>query len=130
MSPLAADADGVTRTFVGFARVLRGAGVAATPDRLQGTAVGHLDVPAGRRVLPPLTLCTGPDDPTATTAHCVLRRADRPAAAHGAAGPGARPVASLHRAAGGEGPTRGAAAATASEAEVRHRDLAGLAGGA
>jgi uncharacterized protein with von Willebrand factor type A (vWA) domain len=61
-----AAADQLTGTLVGFARVLRAAGVPATPDRLHSTvaAVGHLDVCrrqdvywAGR-----LTLCAGPDD--------------------------------------------------------------------
>ena len=39
-------ADDLTRTLVGFARVLRAAGVPASPDRVHQTvtAVGHLDV--------------------------------------------------------------------------------------
>jgi len=56
----------VVQTVLGFARTLRHAGVAASPDRVEAmlAAVGHLDVLdatavywAGR-----LTLCGGPDD--------------------------------------------------------------------
>jgi uncharacterized protein with von Willebrand factor type A (vWA) domain len=66
VSTQVADADGVTRTFVGFARVLRAAGVAASPDRLHQavTAVAALDVSRQRDVYwaGRLTLCSGPDD--------------------------------------------------------------------
>jgi uncharacterized protein with von Willebrand factor type A (vWA) domain len=135
VSPLAADADEVTRTFVGFARVLRGAGVAATPDRLHQavSAVAHLDVArrqdvywAGR-----LTLCSGPDD---------LDRYDRAFAAYfgGQTAPPlhsvppiqvTRPVAvpGTERPAGEGATPEDLPASTASTLEVlRHRDLAGL----
>ena len=142
MSTLAADADEVTRTFVGFARVLRAAGVAATPDRLHQavSAVAHLDVArrqdvywAGR-----LTLCSGPDD---------LDRYDRAFAAYfgGQTAPPlrsvppipvTRPVAvpGTERPAGEVADPEGLPASTASTLEVlRHRDLAaphpGRAGG-
>jgi uncharacterized protein len=128
-------ADELTRTLVGFARVLRAAGVPATPDRLHQTvaAVGHLDVCrrtdvywAGR-----LTLCSGPDD---------LDRYDRAFTAYfgGLTAPRMQsvpPVQVLQQvavpgterpAAEGEQPDE-LPAATASEVEVlRHRDLAGL----
>jgi uncharacterized protein with von Willebrand factor type A (vWA) domain len=128
-------ADELTRTLVGFARVLRAAGVPATPDRLHQTvtAVGHLDVCrrtdvywAGR-----LTLCSGPDD---------LDRYDRAFTAYfgGLTAPRMQsvpPVQVLQQvavpgterpAAEGDQPAE-LPAATASEVEVlRHRDLAGL----
>jgi uncharacterized protein len=128
-------ADELTRTLVGFARVLRAAGVPATPDRVHQTvtAVGHLDVSrrtdvywAGR-----LTLCSGPDD---------LDRYDRAFTAYfgGLTAPRMQsvpPVQVLQQvavpgtqrpAAEGEQPDE-LPAATASEVEVlRHRDLAGL----
>ena len=129
------EADDLTRTLVGFARVLRAAGVPATPDRLHQTvaAVGHLDVArredvywAGR-----LTLCAAPDD---------LDRYDRAFAAYfaGVSAPRlrtvppvqvARPVAvpGTDRPAGGIADPEELPAATASEVEVlRHRDLAAL----
>jgi uncharacterized protein with von Willebrand factor type A (vWA) domain len=128
-------ADELTRTLVGFARVLRAAGVPASPDRVHQTvtAVGHLDVCrrddvywAGR-----LTLCAGPDD---------LDRYDRAFTAYfgGLTAPPLRtvpPVQVLRPVAvpgterpAGEGPdAEELPAATASEVEVlRHRDLAGL----
>ena len=78
-----------------------------------------------------LTLCAGPDDldryDRAFTAY--FGGADRPAAAHGAAGAGAPAGGGpRHRAAGRRGPDpEELPAATASEVEVlRHRDLAGL----
>ena len=130
-----AGADELTRTLVGFARVLRAAGVPASPDRVHQavTAVGHLDVCrrddvywAGR-----LTLCAGPDD---------LDRYDRAFTAYfgGLTAPPLRtvpPVEVLRPVAvpgterpAGEGPDpEELPAATASEVEVlRHRDLAGL----
>ena len=120
---------------MGFARVLRAAGVPASPDRVHQTvtAVGHLDVCrrddvywAGR-----LTLCAGPDD---------LDRYDRAFTAYfgGLTAPPLRtvpPVQVLRPVAvpgterpAGEGPDpEELPAATASEVEVlRHRDLAGL----
>jgi uncharacterized protein with von Willebrand factor type A (vWA) domain len=134
-TPGAAAADELTRTLVGFARVLRAAGVPASPDRVHQavTAVGHLDVCrrddvywAGR-----LTLCAGPDD---------LDRYDRAFTAYfgGQTAPPMRtvpPVQVLRPVAvpGTERPAREGVdpeelpAATASEVEVlRHRDLAGL----
>ena len=65
MAEAAATRD-VVDTVLGFARTLRAAGVAASPDRVEAmlSAVGALDVLdmtdvywAGR-----LTLCSGPDD--------------------------------------------------------------------
>ena len=135
MSTLAADADEVTRTFVGFARVLRAAGVAATPDRLHQavSAAAQLDVArrqdvywAGR-----LTLCSGPDD---------LDRYDRAFAAYfgGESAPPLRSVPPIpvtrpvavpgsERPAGEVVDPEGLPAATASTLEVlRHRDLARL----
>jgi uncharacterized protein len=131
----AGPADGLTRTLVGFARVLRAAGVPASPDRVHQTvtAVGHLDVCrrddvywAGR-----LTLCAGPDD---------LDRYDRAFTAYfgGQTAPPLRtvppvqvlrPVAvpGTERPAGEGADPEELPAATASEVEVlRHRDLAGL----
>ena len=136
-APAAApSADDLTSTLVGFARVLRAAGVAATPDRVHGTvaAVGHLDVArrddvywAGR-----LTLCSDPDD---------IERYDRAFDAWfgGRLAPPARvvpPVQVVRPVAvpGADGPPPGEGqdglpAATASEVEVlRHRDLAALSG--
>jgi uncharacterized protein with von Willebrand factor type A (vWA) domain len=48
-----AAADELTGTLVGFARVLRAAGVPATPDRLHTTvaAVGHLDIDSAAATL-------------------------------------------------------------------------------
>ena len=135
MSTLAADADELTRTFVGFARVLRAAGVAATPDRLHQavSAVAALDVTrrqdvywAGR-----LTLCSGPDD---------LDRYDRAFAAYfsGQTAPPLRSVPPIQvtrpvAVPGSEQPAGNVAdpedlpASTASTLEVlRHRDLARL----
>jgi uncharacterized protein len=130
------DAEGLTRTLVGFARVLRAAGVPATPDRLHQTvaAVRALDVTrredvywAGR-----LTLCAGPDD---------LARYDRAFSAYfaGQTAPPLRsvPPVEVVRAVAVPGTERDAGvegvqpdelpAATASEVEVlRHRDLDGL----
>ena len=67
MSTLAADADELTGTFVGFARTLRAAGVAASAGpgaRDAVSAVDHLDVTGGGDVYwaGRLTLCSGPDD--------------------------------------------------------------------
>ncbi len=130
-------ADDLTTTLVGFARVLRAAGVAAAPDRLHQTitAVGHLDVCrradvywAGR-----LTLCAGPDD---------LDRYDRAFAAYfsGEVAPGVQSMPSVRTlrpvalpgtagATSSPGSPDQLPAATASEREVlRHRDLAGLSG--
>jgi uncharacterized protein with von Willebrand factor type A (vWA) domain len=127
--------DELTGTLVGFARVLRAAGVAATPDRLHSTvaAVNHLDVCrrddvywAGR-----LTLCAGPDD---------LERYDRAFDAWfgGRTVPPLRSVPPVEvrrpgavpdteRAAGESDVPEALPAATASEVEVlRHRDLADL----
>ena len=135
MTPGAAAADELTGTLVGFARVLRAAGVPSTPDRLHSTvaAVGHLDVCrredvywAGR-----LTLCAGPDD---------LERYDRAFDAWfgGRTVPPLRvvppvqvmrPVAvpGTEREAGAGDRPEDLPAATASELEVlRHRDLADL----
>ena len=135
VAPGPAPADAVTRTFVGFARVLRAAGVPATPDRLHQTvaAVGHLDVARRRDVYwaGRLTLCSGPDD---------LDRYDRAFDAYfgGLTAPPLRtvpPVQVLRPVAvpGTEQPAGEGAdpeelpAATASELEVlRHRDLARL----
>jgi uncharacterized protein with von Willebrand factor type A (vWA) domain len=134
-TPGTGTADELTRTLVGFARVLRAAGVPASPDRVHQTvtAVGHLDVCrrddvywAGR-----LTLCAGPDD---------LDRYDRAFTAYfgGLTAPQMRtvppaqvlrPVAvpGTERPAGDGADPEELPAATASEVEVlRHRDLAGL----
>jgi uncharacterized protein with von Willebrand factor type A (vWA) domain len=135
MTPGPAAADELTGTLVGFARVLRAAGVPATPDRLHTTvaAVGQLDVCrradvywAGR-----LTLCAGPDD---------LDRYDRAFDAWfgGLSAPTLRsvppvqvlrPVAvpGTEREPSGSDRPEQLPAATASEREVlRHRDLADL----
>jgi len=135
MTPGPAPADELTGTLVGFARVLRAAGVPATPDRLHTTvaAVGHLDVCRRRDVYwaGRLTLCAGPDD---------LERYDRAFDAWfgGLTVPPLRvvppvqvmrPVAlpgTEREAAAGDRPEE-LPAATASEVEVlRHRDLADL----
>jgi uncharacterized protein with von Willebrand factor type A (vWA) domain len=123
-----------TPTLVGFARVLRAAGVDATPDRVHQTvlATAHLD-PARRRDLywaGRLTLCSGRDD---------VDRYDRAFAAYfaGDEAPPLRrvPPVQVMRPVAVPGTQRGAPgdgsdekpAATASELEVlRHRDLAGL----
>ncbi len=125
----------VTPTLVGFARTLRAAGVAATPDRLHQTvaAVTHLDARsrwgvywAGR-----LTLCSGPDD---------LQRYDRAFTAYfgGLEVPRMRrqppvdvlrPVAvpGTQRETNAPKESEEPPAATVSETEVlRHRDLAAL----
>jgi uncharacterized protein with von Willebrand factor type A (vWA) domain len=126
----------VTTTLVGFARVLRAAGVRATPDRLHQTvaAIGHLDVCSRQDVYwaGRLTLCADPDD---------LPRYDRAFAAYfgGQQAPPMRTVAPVQvlrpvalpgseQAAGeGESNPDEMPAATASEIEVlRHRDLAAL----
>jgi uncharacterized protein with von Willebrand factor type A (vWA) domain len=135
MTPGPAAADELTGTLVGFARVLRAAGVPATPDRLHTTvaAVSLLDVCrredvywAGR-----LTLCAGPDD---------LDRYDRAFDAWfgGLTAPTLRsvppvqvlrPVAvpGTEREPGRSDVPEELPAATASELEVlRHRDLADL----
>ncbi len=56
----------IVHTVLGFARVLRGAGVAASPDRVEATlaALGSLDVldPTAVYWAGRLTLCSGPDD--------------------------------------------------------------------
>ena len=56
----------VVGTVLGFARTLRHAGVAASPDRVEAmlAAVGHLDVldPTAVYWAGRLTLCGGPDD--------------------------------------------------------------------
>lgn len=130
-----AEADELTTTLVGFARVLRAAGVPATPDRVHETvaAARELDVCHRRDVYwaGRLTLCAGPDD---------LERYDRAFAAYfdGLVVPHLRsvppvqvqrPVAvpgSEREAGAGEQPEE-LPAATASEVEVlRHRDLAAL----
>jgi uncharacterized protein with von Willebrand factor type A (vWA) domain len=122
---------------LGFARTLRHAGVAASPDRVEAmlTAVGHLDVLdatdvywAGR-----LTLCAGPDD---------LDRYDAAFAAYfaGEVPRGPRPAgpprerlaeaAPLDAGSGegedddGEAPDLGARASA--EEVLRHRDVADL----
>lgn len=130
-------AHDVTPTLVGFARTLRAAGVAATPDRVHQTvtAVSRLDATrrrdlywAGR-----LTLCSGPDD---------IARYDRAFAAYfaGEEAPPLRRVPPVHvvhpvavpgsphsdRSEGGDDKP----AMTASDLEVlRHRDLAALTSG-
>jgi uncharacterized protein with von Willebrand factor type A (vWA) domain len=124
-----------TPTLVGFARTLRSAGVAASPERVHQTvrAAGHLD--AGRRRdlywAGRLTLCSGPDD---------IARYDRAFAAYfgGAQAPPLRTVPPVQvvrptavpgsdRDGGTPGDPTAAPAATASELEVlRHRDLAAL----
>jgi uncharacterized protein with von Willebrand factor type A (vWA) domain len=135
MTPGPAPADELTGTLVGFARVLRAAGVPATPDRLHTTvaAVGHLDVCRRRDVYwaGRLTLCAGPDD---------LARYDRAFDAWfgGLTVPPLRVVPPVQvmrpvavpgtegEAAAGDRPEE-LPAATASDVEVlRHRDLADL----
>lgn len=125
----------LTPSWVGFARTLRAAGVAATPDRLHLTlrAAAQLDPNLRRDVYwaGRLTLCAGPDD---------LERYDRAFAAffEGAEAPAVRrvpPVEVLRSVAlpGSERDTDRRSdseeppAATVSETEVlRHRDLAAL----
>lgn len=125
----------VTASLVGFARTLRGAGVDASPERVQAmtAAVAHLDVArspdvywAGR-----LTLCASPDD---------LDRYDRAFQAYftGQVAPPmrsippvqvVRPVAlpgrERQRPRGKDEPPSPAATASATEV-LRHRDLAAL----
>lgn len=125
----------VAATLVGFARTLRAAGVAASPDRLHATfhAAARLDVTHRRDVYwaGRLTLCSCPDD---------LERYDRAFAAYfaGEQAPPVRAVPPVHvvhpvAAPGATPKDHGTAsedqvpAATASETEVlRHRDLAGI----
>ncbi len=127
--------DDVTATFVGFARTLRAAGVAAGPDRLHTAvaAAAGLDVTRQRDVYwaGRLTLCAGPDD---------IERYDRAFAAYfgGEEAPPLRtmPPVEVVRAVAVPGAenVRDAAAddtakpvATANETEIlRHRDLAVL----
>ncbi len=135
MTGAASAAGDVTATLVGFARTLRAAGVAASPDRVHAmlSAIQALDATersdvywAGR-----LTLCASPDD---------LERYDRAFVAYFAG----EHVPSLRRLApveverpvatpGRDAPPSGgsdedpSAVATASAVEVlRHRDLAAL----
>jgi hypothetical protein len=64
--PASAVVRDVVDTVLGFARTLRHAGVAASPDRVEAmlSAVGHLDVldPTAVYWAGRLTLCAGPDD--------------------------------------------------------------------
>ena len=130
-----APVESVTATMVGFARTLRAAGVAASPDRVHAmlAAVGHLDVTARRDVYwaGRLTLCASPED---------LDRYDRVFAAYFAGGQAPplrrttpvevlRPVAVPgHEVSPSGDPDQDpAAVSTASRTEVlRHRDLAAL----
>lgn len=125
----------LTPTWVGFARTLRAAGLAATPDRLHQTvlAATHLDPTlradvywAGR-----LTLCAGPDDleryDRAFRAFFAGEQAppQRRSSAIEVVRPTARPGMRQAPRDAAEPPEP--PAPTASELEVlRHRDLAGL----
>jgi uncharacterized protein with von Willebrand factor type A (vWA) domain len=133
-----ADAERLVRTVLGFARTLRHAGVAASPDRVEAmlAAMGALDVLdatdvywAGR-----LTLCGGPDDLErydAAFAAYFAGEVPRPSPAQ-AAPPQQRLAESAPLDAGsGEGADEDAEApdlaARASGDEVlRHRDVAEL----
>ncbi|MBO0829315.1 MAG: VWA domain-containing protein, partial [Streptosporangiales bacterium] len=125
----------VTETLLGFARTLRHAGVAASPERVQVMlqAVGELDVTdaadvywAGR-----VSLCAEPDDlPTYDNAFAAYFGSDPTERAQRAARPAPRRVARLFETGGvgGEGPERTEErTTTASGADVlRHRDVARL----
>ncbi|MGY1601418.1 vWA domain-containing protein [Geodermatophilus sp. SYSU D00815] len=131
-----ATARDVVDTLLGFARTLRAAGVAASPDRVEAmlAAVGSLDVLdatdvywAGR-----LTLCAGPDDlDRYDAAFAAWFGGDRPRQAPPA--PRDREIVSAMApldVGSGEGEQRDDAselAAQASAAEVlRHRDVSEL----
>jgi uncharacterized protein len=125
----------VTETLLGFARTLRHAGVAASPERVQVMlqAAGELDVTnatdvywAGR-----VSLCSEPDDlPTYDKAFAAYFGSDPHRPAPRPAGAPPQRVARLFETdgVGGDGPDRTEErTTTASSAEVlRHRDLARL----
>lgn len=125
----------VTETLLGFARTLRHAGVAASPERVQVMlqAAGELDVTnaadvywAGR-----VSLCAEPDDlATYDKAFAAYFGSDPKGQAPRPAGPATRRVARLFETGGvgGDGPDRTEErTTTASDAEVlRHRDVARL----
>ena len=126
----------VVDTVLGFARALRHAGVAATPDRVEAmlSAIAHLDVldPSAVYWAGRLTLCAGPDDlgryDAAFVAWFSGRRPPAPR-------PVGRPEVRLAASAPLDGGTRegdddGDAPELATRASgdevLRHRDVAGL----
>ncbi|MBN1094336.1 VWA domain-containing protein [Blastococcus sp. TML/M2B] len=126
----------VVDTVLGFARTLRAAGVAASPDRVEAmlAAVGHLDVLdagdvywAGR-----LTLCSGPDDLDRYDAAFSAWFGGERARAPRTAAPEVRVVSAMAPldvgpGGGEESPGRDELAVRASAAEVlRHRDVGEL----
>ena len=125
----------VVTTVLGFARTLRHAGVAASPDRVEAmlAAAGHLDVldPTAVYWAGRLTLCAGPDDLDrydAAFAAYFAGEAPRMRPTAGAEQPRVVQTAPLQTGEGGEDGGDPADLATqASGAEVlRHRDVAGL----
>lgn len=125
----------VVDTVLGFARTLRAAGVAASPDRVEAmlAAVGALDVLDGSDVYwaGRLTLCSGPDDlDRYDAAFSAWFGGERPRVPRN--GPPPRPVVSAMApldAGSGDGAEPGAQelAVRASATEVlRHRDVAEL----
>ncbi|PZU43141.1 MAG: hypothetical protein DI571_10015 [Arsenicicoccus sp.] len=126
----------VVDTVLGFARTLRAAGVAASPDRVEAmlAAVGELDVLAAADVYwaGRLTLCSCPDDlDRYDAAFAAWFGGERPRTPRGA--PPERPVVSAlaplgeGSGDGEESPGSEDLAVRASAAEVlRHRDVAEL----
>jgi uncharacterized protein len=127
----------VVGTVLGFARTLRHAGVAASPDRVEAmlAAVGHLDVldPTAVYWAGRLTLCGGPDDlDRYDAAFAAYFAGEVPRPTHTAGPPKERlsQMAPLEAGSGdaedddGDGPDL-AARASADEV-LRHRDVAEL----
>ncbi|MBB3677526.1 vWA domain-containing protein [Modestobacter versicolor] len=125
----------VVTTVLGFARTLRHAGVAASPDRVEAMldAVGHLDVldPSAVYWAGRLTLCGSPDDLDrydAAFAAYFGGEAPRPRRASGAEQPRVAQTASLGTGEGSEegGEPSDLATRASGEEVLRHRDVAEL----
>jgi len=125
----------VVGTVLGFARTLRHAGVAASPDRVTAmlTALGHLDVldPTAVYWAGRLTLCASPDDLDrydAAFAAYFGGGAPRPRRSSGAEQPREVPAAPLTSGDGGAdgGEPSDLATRAGGEEVLRHRDVAGL----
>jgi len=132
---VAAEARDVVSTGLGFARTLRHAGVAASPDRVAAmlAAVAHLDVldPTAVYWAGRLTLCAGPDDLDrydAAFAAFFGGEAPRPRRGAGAERPREVQTAPLTAGDGGEegGEPSDLATRASGEEVLRHRDVAEL----